>query len=419
MIGDAIIKKYDKYSIIDIKENKFKTNSLVFSYKYKTNKKDFLYFYILTALLFSKNNKYNTKRKYNNKILDLYNPRFICNFSTSGKYIIFRAKMTFLKEKYTEKGMDKKTIKFFFESLFNPYIVDGEFDNETFDTEIRRICDDIKSIKDNPDSYSNERLRQIFNMDTSFCYTLMDKDEEIKKLTSRELYLFYKKIINSGELIISFIGNTSYDYVKYVDEYLQNRNNEKFNEKHMENLGVRKQINEVQEKISTSQSRLNMLYIYDELTDFENKYVLRILDFILGGSADSKLFKEVREKHSLCYRISSGSSMLNNTMLIRAGINAQNYEKTKELIEKQISSLKEGNFDDEDIEKAIISYKTACKEILDSPLSILSSYLGKIYGTSDLLDERNKNIEKVTKNDVIVLANKLHLDTIYFLKGDE
>lgn len=419
MIEEAIIKKYNKYSIVDIKENRFKTNSLVFSYKYKTSEKDFLYFYVLTALLFSKNNKYNTKRKFNNKILDLYNPSFHCTFFTSGKYIIFRTKMTFLKEKYTEKGMDKKSIKFFFESLFNPYIVNGEFDSETFDNEIRRICDDIKSIKDNPDSYSNERLRQIFNMNTSFCYTLMDKDKEIKNLTSRELYLFYKRIIDSGELIISFIGDTNYDYVKYIDEYLQNRNNEKFNEKHLENLKVRNQINEVQEKISTSQSRLNMLYIYDELTDFENKYVLRILDFILGGSADSKLFKEVREKNSLCYRISSGSNMLNNTMIIKAGINAKNYEKTKELIEQQIKNLKDGKFSSEDIEKAIISYKTACKEILDSPISIISSYLGKIYGTSDLLDERKKNIEKVTKNDVIALANKLHLDTIYFLKGDE
>lgn len=419
MIVDAIVKKYDNYSIIDIKENKFKTNSLVFSYKYKTNKNDFLYFYVLTALLFLKNNKYNTKRKYNNKILDLYNPRLNCSFSTSGKYIIFRTKITFLKEKYTEKGMDKKSINFFFKSLFEPYIVNEEFDNETFNTEIRRICDDIKSIKDNPDSYSRERLKQVFNMDTSFCYTLMDKDEEIKKLTSKELYLFYKRIINNGELIISFIGDTNFNYIKAADGYLKNRNNEVFNENHMENLKVRKQVNEVVETISTSQSRLNMLYIYDELTDFECKYVLRVLDFILGGSADSKLFKEVREKNSLCYRISSGSNMLNNTMIIRAGINAQNYEKTKELIEKQISSLKKGDFDDEDIEKAIISYKTACKEILDSPLSIVSSYLGKIYGTSDLLDERKKNIEKVTKKDVIVLANKLHLDTIYFLKGDE
>ena len=315
--------------------------------------------------------------------------------------------------------MDKKSINFFFKSLFEPYIVNEEFDNETFNTEIRRICDDIKSIKDNPDSYSSERLKQVFNMDTSFCYTLMDKDEEIKKLTSKELYLFYKRIINNGELIISFIGDSNFNYIKAADGYLKNRNNEVFSEKHMENLKVRKQVNEVVEKISTSQSRLNMLYIYDELTDFERKYVLRVLDFILGGSADSKLFKEVREKNSLCYRISSGSNMLNNTMIIRAGINAQNYEKTKELIEKQISSLKKGNFDDEDIEKAIISYRTACKEILDSPLSILSSYLGKIYGTSDLLDERKKNIEKVTKKDVIVLANKLHLDTIYFLKGDE
>ena len=51
--------------------------------------------------------------------------------------------------------MDRKTIKFFLESLFNPYVVDDEFDNEGFNLEVRRIIDDIISIKDNPDRYTS------------------------------------------------------------------------------------------------------------------------------------------------------------------------------------------------------------------------------------------------------------------------
>ena len=46
-------------------------------------------------------------------------------------------------------------------------------------------------------------------------------------------------------------------------------------------------------------------YKLDGLTDFERNYVLPIYGYILGGGPDSRLFKTVREKHSLCYTVSS------------------------------------------------------------------------------------------------------------------
>ena len=49
---------------------------------------------------------------------------------------------------------------------------------------------------------------------------------------------------------------------------------------------------------------------------------------------------------------------------------------------------------------------------------MLSLYAGIEYLNSDDLENRFAKINKVTKANVIKLASKIHLDTIYLLEGD-
>ncbi len=53
---------------------------------------------------------------------------------------------------------------------------------------------------------------------------------------------------------------------------------------------------------------------------------------ILGGSAMSKLFQNVREKESLAYSIGSLYLKQKNNIIIKAGIEIENYEKAVNLI---------------------------------------------------------------------------------------
>ena len=52
---------------------------------------------------------------------------------------------------------------------------------------------------------------------------------------------------------------------------------------------------------------------------------------ILGGSSDSKLFRIVREKHSLCYTVNSRYLNVNSLLLITAGINKEDYNRAKNI----------------------------------------------------------------------------------------
>ena len=157
----------------------------------------------------------------------------------------------------------------------------------------------------------------------------------------------------------------------------------------------------------------------DKMTNFELRYVLNVYSYILGGGPDSKLFKTVREKNSLCYYISSVCQPLNSIMTIKAGINKTDFKKAISLIKKEVGNMKKGKFYDDDIIKAKITYINSLKELEDSPDSLISLYAGIEYLNSDTLEDRFNKINKVTKNDVIKLASKIHLDTIYLLEGED
>ena len=56
-------------------------------------------------------------------------------------------------------------------------------------------------------------------------------------------------------------------------------------------------------------------------------------------------------------------------------------------------------------------------EITESPDGLISLYSGIEYLNSDTLEVRNQKIDMVTKEDIVSLAHKLKLDTIFFLEG--
>ena len=141
-------------------------------------------------------------------------------------------------------------------------------------------------------------------------------------------------------------------------------------------------------------------------------------NFILGGSPDSRLFSIVREENSLCYSISSSFSGVTNTMLISSGINASDFKKSVTLIKKILKDISSGNIKDEELEKGKITYLSTFKELEDSIYSMMSLYVSKEYLDLDLLEERKKEIEKVTKEDIIKFSKKIHMDTIYLLEGE-
>ena len=171
------------------------------------------------------------------------------------------------------------------------------------------------------------------------------------------------------------------------------------------------------ERDTVNQSKLVMGYNLDGLTIKEATYALQIYLYILGLGPSSKLFTNVREKESLCYSISVTARYINSIMLINAGIDSVNFDKTVSLINKQVEAMRKGSFKESDIKAAKLSIKSSYQEVLESPYSILSSYEVSSYMGYDEIKARIKKIDEVTKEDIKKVANKVKLNTIFLLEG--
>ena len=115
----------------------------------------------------------------------------------------------------------------------------------------------------------------------------------------------------------------------------------------------------------------------------------------------------------------SNANKLDNVLTISSGINKENYSKMLILLDKEMKDMREGKFSDEDLDNAVKYYLSALDEIEDKPIALLASYYAIAKFDVADLEERKKKIKTVTREDIMNLAKKIHIDTIFLLGGDK
>ena len=151
-------------------------------------------------------------------------------------------------------------------------------------------------------------------------------------------------------------------------------------------------------------------------TNREEKPATAVYNAILGGGANSKLFQNVREKASLAYSAGSLYIKNKNNIIIRSGIETSNYDKAVEIIKKQLEDMKNGEFTQKDIDNAKQLIKGSFSAMQDEQDSAISYYFGKEMEQERIdIPTYIEQIEQVTKEQIIEIANKISINTIYFL----
>ena len=408
-----------EYTLHIINTNRFKTISIVIFLTKLFDKNDIAYGSLLTRNLLYTSKKYNTKSKMTKIVEDLYGAKISASFGLTGKTESFIFSLDFLNPKYTEEMYLKKTLNYFKEVLTNPNVNNNEFDNTYFNILKNDIISSIKSIKDNPRTFSSIEYAKIMYKGTPSSYSTYPDIKDVEKISSKDLYNFYKTLFNGGYKIdIVTLGEINFDINKYIKD---NFSFLKGNNKKLEFIINHKYDTKVINKIDSlpfNQSRLYMGYRLNNLDFHEMNHVLRIYNTILGTMNDSILFNIVREGNSLCYTIGSYYSKYNPSLTIYAGINKKNYELTVKLIKECVEKMK----DKKELERLFDSAKKTINTYLNNYYDDLSLQINERYQsefeTLEDIETLRENINKVTIDEVIKLNDKIKLSIVYLLKGD-
>ncbi len=416
-------KKYDldNYDIHTVTTDRFKTIGLAVTFRIKNEKIHDKYIPMLWRMLIDTNSKYSSLKEISEASANIYDPYINIGFTGSGSEDILTLSGTFINEKYTEKGMNEESIKFLLDFIFKPKIIEGGFDEEMFEIHKAKLIDYYKSTKDYPKAYAESRIHEETQYYDYKEYSLDELIKLTESLTREELYEFYKKIINTGKLDIFICGNFDSDEIKnIISNNIDFKGKKKKKPVHqIIQTTYNKKPKIIIDKSANVQSFLIIAFKVINMTDYESKYVLLIYSWILGGGFNSLLNQKVREENSLCYYIYSSQNSLVSGLKIYAGIDGKNFETVYELIKKELINIENGNFSSELLNSVKKFYYRSLESTEDYQSDMLNDIIKKEFIETDDTKTRKEIMEKLTKEDVMNLAKKIHIDTVYLLKGEK
>ena len=394
-----------------IEDDRFKKNIIKINFRRKTDRSEMTKLNFLTHLLLLSSKKYQTERKILYHAKELYDMSEESFVSIYGKTTILSFRFTFLKDLYTEEGNTLKAVDFINEILFNPNVKNGKFDKKTFELAKNEVIDEIKTYDENKNTYSRLKMLEYMDPSSPAAIKVIGSLDELESITPENLYEFYLEVFTNSTIDTFAFG----DIIEQDLTFLENKGkNQKLDYIY---ASKKREPKTYIERDNINQSRLVMGYNLVDLNIKEAEYALQIYLYILGLGPNSKLFTNVREKESLCYSISVTARYINSLMMIFAGIDSTNFDKTVSLINKQVEAMKKGIFKENDIASAKLSIKTSYQEILENPYAIINAYEASNYVGYDSINKRIKEIDKVTIKDIINVANKIELNTIFLLEG--
>ena len=401
-----------------IKTNKYKTNLMSVFLTSKLSRDDITKKALILTVLRRGTNNLKTQEEISKKLEELYGASFDCGIDKLGDKHVLKFYVESLNEQYLYQKEDilNQSLNILFDIVFNPLLENGVFKQEYIDEEKQNLRIIIEGQKDNKAAYATQRCIEEMYKEKPYGLYKYGYVEDLEKIDSKNLYEAYLDLIKTCKIDIFVSGD--FDEKTLEEKVKSNQQISKLEPRKVEYLDEESESsntqeeNVVRENMQISQGKLNIGL--DVLSD--NKSAVSVYNAILGGGANSKLFQNVREKASLAYSAGSIYIKPKSKIIIKTGIEHKNYEKALQIIKEQIDDMKNGKFSDEDIQHAKELIIASFKSMQDEQDSEISFYFGReIQKESKDIDKQIKEVSEVTKQNIVDVANKIKINTIFFL----
>lgn len=402
-----------------VETDKFKSNLLSYYFIRPLNRDDVTKNALVPMVLKRATKNFPDNSLIEKELENMYGASFSSGINKRGERHVLRFTMEWASGEYLlDSDQDLKAVKMLKELVFNPYLENNGFNKEYVMQEIENHKNRIEGKINDKRSYAVNRCIEEMCKNESFSLYQIGYTEDLKDIDERNLYEHYKKILDTSIIEIFYVGKLDDGLKTYLIENNKMDRDELVNIPREKIISIVKQKKAVTEKMDVNQGKL--VIGYKTGIPFEDKLYngLLIASDILGGGPNSKLFRNVREKESLAYYISSSILKYKSLMIIDSGIEFQNYNKTVDIINEQLEELKSGKFKDEDIQISKKSIKTSTESIKDSAFLISEFFFSQnLCKDNRSLEEVIKDFDGVSREEVIKAAENINIDTIYFMKG--
>lgn len=403
-----------------IKDSRFKTMKISANIIVPLSKETASANALLCGVLSRSCKAYPDFTKLSKKLCSLYGANLNASVRKSGDRQILSLSATGLDDRYAFAGesIAKELSMLLCSAIFEPNLNNNMFVESEVEQERRQLFDLIDSEYNDKRIYANGQLIKNMCANEVFGLKRYGTAEKIKEVTPSSLYDTWQNLLKTAIFEIMYIGDSTPD--KAVEVFTEAFSKVERKPVELTNEIVRSadEIKHVTEEMDLSQSKLVIGFRTDCAVPDKEVNATRLMCAILGGTANSKLFCNVREKQSLCYYCASRYDMQKGILSVDSGVEGENLEKAEKGILKEVADMKRGEITDFEIEATKMAVINSFNSSNDTVSGIESWYSSQLLnGEFKSIEELSEEINAITKEEIIKAAQKLTLDTVYVLKN--
>lgn len=404
-----------------INNDKFKTNLISVFLTTELNRENVTKNALIPAVLRRGSETMPTQEDISREMEEMYGASFNCGIDKRGDNQVLKFYMETVNDNFlpdNSENMLEKSINKILEIIFRPLIRDNSFYEEYVEQEKENLKQIIQGKIDNKANYAIERCIEEMYQDKPFALYKFGYIEDLENINGKNLYAYYKKLINNSKIDIFVSGIVGEDIIEKIEtnsEVIALAQREPIYAKPSLKVEVNNDGKVVKDSMSITQGKL-VLGLNVNVDNFDQQFDVMIYNSILGGTASSKLFQNVREKASLAYTAGSNFMKVKNIILVRCGIEIKNYDKALKIVKEQLEQMKDDEFTDQDVEIAKKSLIDSIQTIDDEQDTEILYFFGQEFSEEPLdIQQYIERIKRITKMGVLNVAKKINIDTIYFL----
>lgn len=403
-----------------IKDSRFKTTKLSVTFALPLTKEFASVNALLSGVLTRSTSAYPDFTLLSKKLSDLYGATLGGYVRKSGDKQIVVFSISGLDDKYAFKG-DNITLdmsNLLCDVIFKPKLNGKNFYEEEILQEKRQLKDLIDSEFNDKRVYSLNKAISIMCKDEPYGLSRLGTKSDLDKVTGEDLYSAWVNLLQKANVEIFFSGENGGDVAKStLKNFFSSYERFPVNTENTIISNVQN-VKEEKEVMELSQSKMIMGFRSGVASPYNDTMAMRLAVAILGGTAHSKLFNNVREKLSLCYYCSARFDKTKGIMTIESGVEKENIEKAQKAILKELDDIAKGNITDFEIESTKLSMCNDFVAVGDNEFGMEVWYLSQVLcGEFESIEDACKKVQAVTKEEIMEMASKLKLDTVYVLES--
>ena len=356
------------------------------------------------------------------KLARLYGADLGVDISSAGVDRVLTVDICGIKDRFAlmDENLTEEYAAIVFGIIFEPYLVNGLFDSEAVRIEKEALALRLDAEFNNKRLYCVRQARRKFYGSSPAGIELGGYRSDLPNVTPASLKAEYDRILSLSSIDVMVQGADAVRVEELLLEKLENVSRSPRPFAPAMAMPVIEPQHFVEEIPGLTQAKLCMLFTRGTAEDLPSISVMRMAMSLFGGSTTSRLFRNVREKQSLCYYCGASALRATGVMMVDSGVEPGGEERAEQAILKELEALRTGPITEDEMEDCRRSLLSSMDSLGDSLGGLESWYYGQILRDEPLAPPEYGKVltQAVTVDEVREVLQSYHYSVCYALTAD-